>query len=176
VKLTALCLLISLCFIGGSAISSRDLLRRQHSDAEQKEKPYSHGLEQVRKTVRELRAAGRSIMMKDNPLARSTALQKRAVQLMHSLERKAPKRLRIGLPSCPSFPWCDSIPMPPPTNMPPSDVPLPFLNVPGESAAGSSSRANSGEGSQAANAGAATTAAAESAGPPAGNEAAAGFL
>jgi len=86
------CVFVALC----AKVSSRDLLRRQHSDAEQKEKPYSHGLEQVRKTVRELRAAGRSIMMKDNPLARSTALQKRAVQLMHSLERKAPKRLRIG--------------------------------------------------------------------------------
>lgn len=44
--------------------------------------------------------------------------------------RPIPKLARIGLPSCPSFPYCNRIPNPPPINLPPSKKPLPFMDVP----------------------------------------------
>ena len=46
--------------------------------------------------------------------------------------RKIPIVAHVGLPTCPSYPYCHTIPQPMPSDLPPEVAPLPFQNVPGK--------------------------------------------
>jgi len=74
---------------------------------------------------------------------RNDFLDKQQLERQEAFQTRVPRIARIGTPSCPSFPWCEFIPIPPPTNYAPPDVPLPFRNLPSGETGGSSSSSSS---------------------------------
>ena len=111
--------------------------------------------------VRDMSAAGESAVAAQRSShapqsgARPSDLEQQQLERMQRLQRRIPRLARIGVPSCPSFPWCERIPMPPPVNLSPPDVPLPFLNVPQAAMAAGAASDSSASASAAADASAA---------------------